>query len=82
VNKNFVRGKIVERYGSAFEFSKVLGISESLLSMWLSSRRPLPLWAQAKMVELLEVERGELLPVFDEGLKKIVRRNGSRTRRI
>jgi len=59
-----LKGKIVERFGTATNFSKVLGTRESIISRVIRSHKNLPEAEQDRWANILGSKREDL---FEQG---------------
>lgn len=78
MNKNFVRSKIIERFGTVFEFCREIGIHESQMSLWLNGRRVMPLETRIRLAGILGIKTSDLEPGLWEPVKPIVRKKSSK----
>lgn len=63
-NFNKLRGKIIEKYGSQAEFSKVLGISQNTLSKKMNNKARFSSDDIVKIKELLNIPNDEVNSYF------------------
>lgn len=59
-----LKGKIVERFGSATKFANAMGMSDATLSQRLQGTSPWKVTEIAKAAKLLEIKRKDVLAFF------------------
>lgn len=59
-----LKGKIVERFGSATKFANAMGMSDATLSQRLQGTSPWKVPEIAKAAKLLEIKRKDVLAFF------------------
>lgn len=68
INYNKLRGRIVEKYGSATKFSDEVGLTKQTISLKLAGRIGFSQHDIAKWCDLLDISADEIpLFFFDEG---------------
>lgn len=63
-NYNRLRGRIIEKYGTQYEFAKAMGWSERTLSLKMNGIR---VWKQTdicRAIQLLELDSKDIVPYF------------------
>jgi len=78
MNKNFVRSKIIERFGTVYEFCREIGIHESQMSLWLNGKRVVPPETRTRLSGILGIKSSDLEPGPWEPAKPIVRKTRSK----
>ena len=64
---NRLRGRIIEKYGSQAEFSEVLGITKTAMSLKMGGKRGFSQQDIVKWCELLDIDFDEIGYFFFEG---------------
>lgn len=63
-NYSKLQGRIIEKLGSRLKFAIALGVSERSLSLKLNNKSPWKDEEIAKSIEILELEKEDIVPYF------------------